>query len=90
MLIVESFENATFTGKIDTTRYELRHDSLTNTGTGRYVAIAISPDSVTFGPLSNVNNFFTWRRGDDSTWIAMIFPFGSYAGLRVYRMTRIK
>ena len=89
-LIVESFENATLTGKIDTTRYELRHDSLTNSGPGRYIAIAISPDSVTFGPLSGVNNFFTWRKGDDSTWIAMIFPFGNTAGLRVYRMNRIR
>ena len=89
-LIVESFENATLTGKIDTTRYELRHDSLTNTGPGRYIAIAISPDSVTFGPLAGVNNFFTWHKGDDSTWIAMIFPFGSDAGFRVYQMKRIK
>jgi hypothetical protein len=89
-LIVESFENATLTGKIDTTRYELRHDSLTSSGAGRYIATAISPDSVTFGPLSGVNNFFTWRKGDDSTWTAMIYPFGSNAGLHVYTMTRIK
>jgi hypothetical protein len=89
-LIVESFENASLTGHIDTTQYELRRDSLTNTGHGRYIATAFSPDSVTFGPLANVNNFFTWRRGDDSSWVAMIFPFGNSADVRAYKMTRIR
>jgi hypothetical protein len=89
-LIVESFVSGTLSGKIDTTRYELRHDSLTNTGYARYITTAISPDSVTFGPLANVNNFFTWRKGDDSTWVAMIFPFGTNTDMRAYKMTRIK
>jgi len=88
-LIVQSFHDSTLT-EADTTRYELRADSLTNTGDGRYIATAFSAESVTFGPLAGVNNFFTWRRGDDSSWFAFIFPFGSPRAARVFRMTRIK
>jgi hypothetical protein len=88
-LIVQSFHDSTLT-EADTTRYELRRDSLTNTGDGRYIATAFSPDSVTFGPLAGVNNFFTWHRGDDSSWSAFIFPFGNPRGVRVYRMTRVE
>jgi hypothetical protein len=88
-LIVLSFHDSTLT-EADTTRYELRRDSLTNTGDGRYIATAFSADSVTFGPLADVRNFFTWRRGDDSSWFAFIFPFGNSRDVRAFRMTRIK
>jgi hypothetical protein len=89
-LIVLSFHDSTLT-EADTTRYELRRDSLTNLGDGRYIATAFSADSVTFGPLANVNNFFTWRKGVDSSWFAFIFPFGSpSARVQIYKMTRIR
>lgn len=88
-LVVESFKDSTLAGAIDTTRYEVRHDSLTNPGKTRYVATAISADSVTFGPLVGVNNGFTWRKGDSSDWIAVIIPTGT-AKQRTYRMARIK
>ncbi|MEP6732725.1 MAG: hypothetical protein ABJE10_18925 [bacterium] len=89
-LIVVSFADSTLSGKTDTTRYELHHDSLTNTGAGRYIASAISADSLTFGPLSGVDNFFTWRKESDSTWSASVYPFGTYIKSRSYMMTRIK
>lgn len=90
-LVVESFKDSTLTGAIDTTRYEQRRDSLTNPGTSRYVAIAISADSVTFGPLAGVKNGFTWRKGDDRAWTAVIIPPGnSAAKQRTYRMARIR
>lgn len=88
-LLVLSFHDSTLTGA-DTTRYELRRDSLTNTGDGRYIATAISADSVAFGPLAGVNNFFTWRRDTDSSWLAFIYPFDNLTSKqRRYRMTRV-
>ena len=88
-LIVESFKDSTLTGAIDTSRYEARRDSLTSVGARRYVATAIAADSIVFGPLVGVRNGFTWRRGDDSSWIAVITPLGA-SGERVYRMVRVK
>ena len=90
-LIVESFKDSTLTGPIDTTRYEARRDSLSNPGTSRYVATAISAKSVTFGPLVGVKNGFTWRKSAAGGWYAVITPMGSGgAKERTYRMARIK
>jgi hypothetical protein len=90
-LIVESFKDSTFTGSIDTTRYEARRDGLTNPGASRYVATVITPDRITFGPLVGVRNGFTWRKGDDTSWIAAITPLGGGASAqRRYRMVRLK
>ena len=90
-LIVESFKDSTLTGPIDTSRYEARRDSLTNPGTRRYVATVISADSIVFGPLVGVRNGFTWRKGDDTSWIAIITPLsGGAAAQRYYRMVRLK
>jgi len=88
-LIVESFKDSTLTGAIDTTRYEARRDSLSNPGTSRYLATSISADSVTFGPLVGVQNGFTWRKGDASSWIAVIIPSNASSAKRTYRMARI-
>lgn len=88
-LLVLSFHDSTLT-EADTTRYELRGDSLTNVGAGRYIATAVSADSLTFGPLSGVDNFFTWRKDTDSSWYAFIFPFGRPSiRPRSYRMERV-
>ena len=90
-LIVEGFKDSTFSGTIDTTRYELRRDSLSNPGASRYVATVVSADSLVFGPLIGVRNGFTWRRGDDSSWVAVITPLaGGTAAQRHYRMVRVK
>jgi hypothetical protein len=90
-LIVESFRDSTLTGAIDTSRYEARRDSLTNPGARRYVATAITADSIAFAPLIGVNNGFTWRKGDDTSWVAVITPTGGGAAAqRVYRMVRLK
>ena len=90
-LIVESFKDSTLTGAIDTTRYEVRRDSLTNPGASRYVATTITADSIEFGPLIGVRNGFSWRKGDDTSWIAVIKPLsGGTSAQRVYRMVRIK
>ena len=89
-LIVESFRDSTLTGPVDTSRYELRRDSLTSSGERRYVATAITADSLAFGPLVGVSNAFTWRRGDDSSWVAVIRPLaGGASAERVYRMVRL-
>lgn len=89
-LIVESFTDSTLTGKIDTTRYEARHDSLSTPGSARYLATAISGDSVTFGPFVGVSNGFTWRKGDAAGWTAVIIPAKANAPRRTYRMVRLK
>jgi hypothetical protein len=90
-LIVESFPDSTLKGTIDTTRYEVRRDSLSNPGARRYVATVITGDSVVFSPLVGVRNGFTWRKGDDTSWVAVITPLsGGAAAQRVYRMVRIK
>lgn len=89
-LIVESFTDSTLTGKIDTTRYEARRDSLSNPGAARYLATAISSDSVTFGPWVGVKNGFTWRKGDAAGWTAVIIPARAGVPRRTYRMVRLK
>jgi len=90
-LIVESFKDSTLKGPIDTSRYEARRDRLTNPGARRYVATVISADSIVFGPLVGVRNGFTWRKGDDTSWIAVITPLsGGAAAQRYYRMVRLK
>jgi hypothetical protein len=90
-LIVESFKDSTLTGAIDTSRYEVRRDSLASVGERRYVATVITPDSVVFGPLVGVRNGFTWKKGDDTSWIAVITPLsGGAAAQRTYRMVRFK
>ena len=89
-LIVESFKDSTLTGAIDSTRYQVRADSLTNTGAGRYIATSISPDSVVFGPLTGVKNGFVWRKGDSASWTAIIVPVAADAQRRFYRMARLR
>lgn len=89
-LIVEGFKDSTLTGAIDSTRYELRADSLTNPGASRYVAVGISPDSIAFGPLVGVRNGFVWRKGDSTSWTAIIIPVRADAPRRTYRMARLK
>jgi hypothetical protein len=90
-LIVESFKDSTLAGPVDSTRYEVRRDSLTNPGAHRYIATSITPDSITFGPLVGVKNGFLWRKGDSSAWTAVIVPPpGADAKQRFYRMARIR
>ena len=90
-LIVESFKDSTLSGAIDTSRYEARRDSLTSVGERRYIATFISPDSVVFGPLVGARNGFTWKKGGDTSWVAVITPLGGGASARrTYRMVRLK
>jgi hypothetical protein len=90
-LIVESFKDSTFSGAIDTSRYEVRRDSLASAGERRYLATVVTGDSLVFGPLVGVRNGFTWRRGDDTSWVAVISPLGGGAAAqRHYRMVRVK
>src|SRR5687768_18429081 len=55
-LIVESFKDSTLTGAIDTSRYEVRRDSLSNPGQRRYIASVVTADSIVFSPLVGVRN----------------------------------
>jgi hypothetical protein len=90
-LIVESFKDSTLAGAIDSTRFEVRNDSLTSRGERRYVATSISPDSINFGPLAGVKNGFLWKKGDSLAWTAVIVPLGGDASKqRYYRMARIR
>lgn len=93
-LVVESFKDSSLTGAIDSTRFELRGDSLSNRAGGpRWTAGKVSADSVTFVPRERAHNSFTWRRGgDESYWMAVIItprPDGTL-NRRVYRMARIR
>ena len=88
-LIVESFKDSTLAGAVDTSRFEVRRDSLTSVGASRYIATSISPDSINFGPLTGVKNGFIWKKGDSSAWTAVIVPAAATASRRYYRMARI-
>lgn len=88
-LVVEGFADSTWSGKPDSTRYQLRGDSLAGAGSARYVASVVTPDSVVFSPRAGVRNGFTWRRGDDSSWVAVITPVPA-GTVRTYRMVRVK
>ncbi len=89
-LIVESFKDSTLAGAVDTSRYEVRRDSLTSVGASRYIATSISPDSIAFGPLTGVSNGFIWQRGDSLAWTAVIVPKAATAPRRFYRMERLR
>ncbi len=92
-LVVESLQDSTLQLVTDTTRYEQHGDSLSNPGRGpRWIATFVSPDSIHFEPLSGTKNRFVFRRGDDSSWTAVLDwpPVDSVARHRVYLMMRIK
>lgn len=88
-LVAESLKDSTLSGTIETTRYELRHDSLTSIGSSRYVATIVSPDSIVFAPLGDAKNGFIWRRSDELSWTATIVPRGNGPRL-TYRMQLVK
>jgi hypothetical protein len=73
-LIVESFKDSTLTGPIDTTRYEARRDSLSNPGSSRYVATAISAKSVTFRTSRWREEWVHVAKERRSGWYAVITP----------------
>ena len=89
VLVVESFKDSTLRGVADSTRFDLRGDSLVS---GEAAATSISPTSLTFSSRSTPGLAWTWRRDDDSSWTAIIVnsnPNGP-PRTRVYRMSRIK
>jgi hypothetical protein len=87
-LVVESFKDSTFKGTPDSTRYDLRGDSLANIESA---ATAVSPSSVTFSSRKVPGLAWTWRQDDDSSWTAIIVntvPNGP-PKTRVYRMVKL-
>ena len=91
-LVVEGMKDSSLQ-VTDTTIYQQRGDSLTNPGPGpRWIAQSVSSDSILFVPLSGAKNQFVWRRGDDSSWTAILDwpPADSVERHRVYRMTRVR
>jgi hypothetical protein len=87
-LIVESFKDSTFKGAPDSTRYDLRGDSLTNIYAA---ATEVSPSSVTFISRKLPGLAWTWRKENDSAWTAIIVntvPSGP-PKTRVYRMVKL-
>ena len=88
-LVVESFRDSTLADAPDSTRYDLRGDSLAS---DEAAASRVSPSSLTFSSRRNAGLAWTWRRDDDSTWTAIIVVT-SPAGpprTRMYRMVRLK
>ena len=92
-LVVVGYRDSSLQIATDTTLYSQRGDSLTNPGPGpRWIAASVSADSILFVPLTGARNRFVWRRGDDTSWIAILDwpPVDSLQRHRVYRMVRIK
>jgi len=89
-LVVDSFADETFFKPTDTTRYELRGGQLTN---GVYAASEITEDSITFIPVGNARNSFTFKKMTDAVWTATLsWPErpGKPAEQKVYRMERVE
>src|SRR5690349_7434643 len=62
-LLVESFEDSTWSRVSETTRYELRGGRFGNVGTGaRCVAVAIDSLGASFAPVAKARNTFRWAR----------------------------
>ncbi|HTH50983.1 MAG TPA: hypothetical protein VL501_03565 [Pyrinomonadaceae bacterium] len=89
-LVVDSFEDETFSKTTDVSRYELHNGGIRN---GSYAASEITEDSVTFVPVANARNSFTFKRVGDNEWTATLdWPAMADrpARQKVYRMTRIE
>lgn len=102
-LVVESFADSTLGAVTDVTRFELRGGRLTSvpgarptgsTPVARWVATGFTADTaVTFTPLANARNSFTWRRDSPDAWTAILdWPATADkpARRRVYDMRRWK
>ena len=97
-LLVESFDDSTWTRASETTRYQLRGGRFANAGTGaQWVAIAIDSVGVDFAPVARARNGFRSSRSAGTgprprEWRATItWPHAFGAGQdRFYRMQRVR
>ena len=88
-LFVESFKDSTLAGVPDSTRYDLRGDSL---GNNEAAVTSVSLTSLTFSSRRNPGLAWTWRHGDDNAWTAIIVTSlaNGPPSTRVYQMARFK
>ena len=74
-LAVDGFENEKLEKVTDTTRFELKDGEFGGGSDGaRYVATALDENSIRFGPVIKVRNFFVWKRESKDVWTAIIQP----------------
>ncbi|MFZ0747780.1 MAG: hypothetical protein WAM70_00365 [Pyrinomonadaceae bacterium] len=74
-LAVDGFENEKLEKVTDTTRFELKDGEFGGGSDGaRYVATALDDNSIRFGPVMKVRNFFVWKRESKDVWTAIIQP----------------
>lgn len=74
-LAVDGFENEKLEKVTDTTRFELKDGEFGGGSDGaRYVATALDDNSIRFGPVLKVRNFFVWKRESKDVWTAIIQP----------------
>ena len=97
-LLVESFDDSTWTRPSETTRYALRGGRFGNISAGaQWVAVGIDSLGVDFAPVARARNVFRWSRapGDRARpreWRATI-TWSDAAGTvqhRYYRMQRVR
>jgi hypothetical protein len=76
----------------NTTRFILENGSFGNSGASRWMAAAITRNSITFIPVAGARNSFTWEKVSKNEWRAILNwpPAGDKpARKRVYKMERI-
>ena len=86
-LVMEELADETLSQVKDVTRYELKNGEFSN---GRYVATDLDDKSISFAPLTEESNSFSWQSESKDVWKAILIP--AFRGTRrkevVYKMER--
>jgi len=91
-VVVEGFEDETFTKSTGASRFELQDGEMGGGNEGwRWVVTSLDENSVTFGPVVKARNTFRWERVSADEWRAVLeWPAAGErpARRRVYKMER--
>ena len=91
-LVVESFDDESFTKAGETTRYDLKDGQITNSGNIRWGVAEVTDSAVRFVPIAGARNSFVFRRESADRWTATLeWPANGDKPARkvVYLMDRI-
>ena len=91
VLAVEGFDDEKLTKSNGIGRFELKGGEFGGGGEGRYVAVALDDNSITFAPVLKARNSFTWKRESKDAWTAILkWPANKDkpAGERIYNLER--
>jgi hypothetical protein len=93
VLLVEGYDDETFSKPTDVSRFELKDGQFGSAKEGaRSVAIAFDENSITFDRVAKTSNTFQWKRESSDLWTAIIKwqpKDSATAQQRIYKMERV-